>query len=133
MVPFVVGGAEFDSSERAPPPRCHSGTRQDIMGAILAWRNNNSRVERLLWFDGPAGVGRSAIIQTLAEAVSAGMGKLGTTLFTSRPNERKESNCVLTTITYELAVKDPTYRAYITERMAADPRILAKSMTEQFK
>ncbi|KAF9441812.1 hypothetical protein P691DRAFT_538919 [Macrolepiota fuliginosa MF-IS2] len=137
MVPFVIEGAEFDSSERAPPPRCHPGTRQDIMGAILAWRNNNSRAKRLLWLNGPAGIGKSAIIQTLAEAeaeaVSAGTGKLGATLFISRSNERNESNRVLATIAYQLAVKDPTYRAYITERMTADPRILGKSMTEQFK
>ncbi len=138
MIPFILEGAEFDSFERDPPPRCHPGTRQDIMNAVLTWRHNNKRTKRLLWLNGSAGVGKSAVIQTLAEAeaeaeAEPGTGQLGATLFISRPNKRADPNRVLGTIAYQLAVKDPIYRSYLTERMAADPRLLGKTMLEQFK
>lgn len=136
MTPFILEGAEFDSFERDPPPRCHPGTRQDIMNAVLTWRNNNDRKRRLLWLNGSAGVGKSAVIQTLAEAeaeAGPGEGQLGATLFVSRPNKRADPNRVLGTIAYQLAVKDPAYRDYLTGQMAADPRLLGKTMAEQFR
>lgn len=133
MLPYVIQGAEFDSSDRDPPPRCLPGTNQELMNIILAWRHNENRTERLLWLNGSARVGKSAIIQTLAEAEAEGAGKLGATFFFSRRDGRDDLNGVLATIAYRLAAKDSTYQAYIAGRVAEDPLLFEKIVSAQFK
>ncbi|KAF9443458.1 hypothetical protein P691DRAFT_412947 [Macrolepiota fuliginosa MF-IS2] len=78
---------------------------------------------------GPAGVGKSAIMQTVAETVST-----CATLFFSRSSDppRNDSKKVLTTLAYSIAITNRDYRKYIEERMSQDPSFLEKSLTEQF-
>ncbi|KAF9449811.1 hypothetical protein P691DRAFT_798820 [Macrolepiota fuliginosa MF-IS2] len=128
----VMPGAEFDSSERDPPPRCHPGTRLSIVQRIRDWLQNAGRQKNLLWLHGPAGVGKSAIIQSLAESESKYNGVIAT-LFFSAISARNDPNRVLTTLAYQLAVKDPSYRAYVVELMSQDPRSLDKATSEQFR
>ncbi|KAJ3570229.1 hypothetical protein NP233_g4541 [Leucocoprinus birnbaumii] len=132
MEPEVMEGAEFDSSERAPPPRCHPGTRTSIIERLNGWVMDPIREKRLLWLQGPAGVGKSAIIQTLVETLSKESGQLGATLFFSRPNGRSNPQQVIPTIAYQLALLDNSYKAYIHELSLRKPRALKTAMQEQF-
>ncbi|KAJ3570239.1 hypothetical protein NP233_g4539 [Leucocoprinus birnbaumii] len=132
MEPEIMEGAEFDSSERAPPPRCHPGTRTSIIERLNGWVMNPKREKRLLWLQGPAGVGKSAIIQTLVEALSKGSGRLGATLFFSRPNGRSNPQQVIPTIASQLALLDDSYKSYIHELSLRKPRALRTAMQEQF-
>lgn len=125
-------GAEYDSADRDPPPRCHPGTRTTIIKDATEWLEDPQRAHRLLWLRGAAGVGKSAIIQTLAESLS-GVGCLGASLFFSRPNGRENPLCVFPTLAYQFAVRDPLYRAYITQLMLRNPESLKKAMGEQFR
>ncbi|KAG6825915.1 hypothetical protein H0H92_001870 [Tricholoma furcatifolium] len=64
--------AAFNSIQRFPPPKCHPGTRKEILEKITEWVNQGISAEeptrdRVLWVHGPAGSGKSAIAQTLAE------------------------------------------------------------------
>lgn len=68
---FTMEGAEFDSSARDPPPSCHPGTRLTILKSITDWIGSKERSYGSLWLNGPAGVGKSAIMQTLAENLSS--------------------------------------------------------------
>lgn len=87
-----------------------------------------------MWLHGPAGVGKSAIIQTLAETVSdSPTSVLGATLFFSRLNERDDPQRVFTTIAYQLTVKYPVYRKYVLELLSVNPKLVGKSLVEQFK
>ncbi|KAF9450595.1 hypothetical protein P691DRAFT_725659 [Macrolepiota fuliginosa MF-IS2] len=130
----VIEGAEFDSSERYPPPHCHPGTRLDISGNLQSWIRNPSRDKRIVWLHGPAGVGKSAIIQTLAESESDSLTSiLGATLFFSRSNGRDNPQRVFITIAYQLTVKYPKYRNYVVNLLATNPRLVGKSLVEQFK
>ncbi|KAF9440950.1 hypothetical protein P691DRAFT_766976 [Macrolepiota fuliginosa MF-IS2] len=128
----VIPGAEFDSAERDPPPRCHPGTRLSIVQRIRVWLQDTDRLKNLLWLQGPAGVGKSAITQTLAESEPKSNGVVAT-LFFSALNGRNDPNRVFTTLAYQLAVQDPSYRAYVLELMSRDPRSLDKAMSEQFR
>lgn len=58
-------GAFHDSQARHPPPRCLSGTRVDLLREILEWIERSNK--KMLWISGPAGIGKSAIAQTIAE------------------------------------------------------------------
>jgi hypothetical protein len=70
-------------------------------------------------------------MQTLAEFEAESI--LGATIFFSRRNKRNEPQRVFTTIAYQLAVKYPSYRKYVVHKLTNDPRVVGKSLTEQFK
>ncbi|KAF9441186.1 hypothetical protein P691DRAFT_813475 [Macrolepiota fuliginosa MF-IS2] len=128
----ILVGAEFDSSDHRPS--CHPETRVNISGNIQAWMHNPAREYKIRWLNGPAGVGKSAILQTIAEAEAASLTSiLGATLFFSRPNERNDPQRVFTTIAYQLSMKYPAYRKYIVELLTFNPTMVKKSMREQFK
>ncbi|KXN92364.1 hypothetical protein AN958_08380 [Leucoagaricus sp. SymC.cos] len=129
---YVMKGAQFDSSERDPPPRCHPETRTNILQRAHNWFDNSQREKQLMWLRGPAGVGKSAIVQTLAETLSK-TKRLGASIFFSRPNGRSNPQQVFPTLAYRLATIDDAYNAYIRELKHEDPLSLDKSMSEQFR
>ncbi|KXN83270.1 Vegetative incompatibility protein HET-E-1 [Leucoagaricus sp. SymC.cos] len=129
---YTIPGAEFDSSARDPPPQCHPGTRLHVLEMIQGWIHNRHRKHRLLWLSGPAGVGKSAIIQSIAES-TASMDILGATLFFSKINNRNNPNLVFTTLAYQLGVRIPQYRRYLRKKMERDYRMLEKGMKELFE
>ncbi|KAF9447910.1 hypothetical protein P691DRAFT_793112 [Macrolepiota fuliginosa MF-IS2] len=127
----IIVGAEYDSSDHRPS--CHPETRVSISGNIQAWMHDFIRKYKILWLHGPAGVGKSAILQTIAETEAKSLTSiLGATLFFSRPNDRDDPQRVFTTIAYRLAVIYPSYRQYIVRLLTLDPMIVKKSMREQF-
>ncbi len=132
MVKHTIPGAQYDSSARDPPPQCHPGTRIKILRDIQTRVHDLNLAARLVWVCGPAGVGKSAIMQTLAEA-EASRGAAFTTLFFSRPNERDDPKKVFTTLAYGLAVHSSEYQRYIGERLIRDPMFLEKTLDEQFQ
>lgn len=96
--------------------------------------HNLARGGEIIWLHGPAGVGKSAILQTLAETESESPTSiLGATLFFSRLNKRYDPQRVFITIAYQPAVKYPSYRQYVLGFLATDPKVVRKSMAEQFK
>ncbi|KAF9445647.1 hypothetical protein P691DRAFT_784929 [Macrolepiota fuliginosa MF-IS2] len=128
----IIIGAEFDSSDHRPS--CHPETRLNISRNIQAWMHNLARKYKILWLNGPAGVGKSAILQTIAEVeADSTTSILGATLFFSRPNERNDPQRVFITIAYRLSMRYPAYRTYIVELLDFDPTMVKKSMQEQFK
>ncbi len=132
MVGYIMPDAQYDSSARDSPPQCHPGTRIQILGDVQARIHDPNLATRMVRIYGPAGVGKSAIMQTLAEA-EAKRGTVFTTLFFSRPNERNDPRKAFTTLAYGLAVRKPEYRRYIEEQLTLDPTFLAKRMDDQFQ
>jgi len=63
----VSMGASYISQERDPPPRCLPGTRSEVLEKIDTWVKAGVESTRILWLQGPAGAGKSAIAQTVAE------------------------------------------------------------------
>lgn len=134
LAKHTIAGAEFDSSARDPPPSCHPGTRLDISSKLQSWMRDPAREKKLTWVHGPAGVGKSAIMQTLAESEHDSEDSiLGATLFFSRANHRHDSKRVVLTIAYQLAVKYQSYRSYALNLLLRDPKVVEKSLSEQFK
>ncbi|KAF9448112.1 hypothetical protein P691DRAFT_730309 [Macrolepiota fuliginosa MF-IS2] len=126
-----ISGVEFDSSMRSSATRCHPGTRQSILQDIWYWLGDNQHVDRLLWLHGPAGAGKSTIIQTLAEDAESS-DRLAASLFFSDSTTSGDENFIVATICYQIAVKISCYRDFLAERMRANPRILEKRLREQF-
>jgi hypothetical protein len=124
--------ASVDSSARFPPPTCHPGTRLKIGDKLSTWFTNPKRKSNLIWLYGPAGTGKSAVAQTLAEGC-AKTKRLGASFFFSRPNERNDPNTVIPTLVYQLAVCNPHYKALVTAELVNDPALLQKTRRMQFQ
>ena len=56
-----------NSAERDPPPRCHPGTREKATEDIVRWIEEPNSSSTVLWVNGRAGVGKSALMQRIAE------------------------------------------------------------------
>ncbi|KAF9059733.1 hypothetical protein BDP27DRAFT_1430935 [Rhodocollybia butyracea] len=65
--------ALFNAEAHFPPPLCHPGTQEAILKDLKEWfKQDTPQVipndSSICWLYGPAGAGKSAIAQTLAEA-----------------------------------------------------------------
>ncbi|KAF9449004.1 hypothetical protein P691DRAFT_759404 [Macrolepiota fuliginosa MF-IS2] len=133
LMEYTIPGAAFDDSDRNPPPRCHPGTRLEILHRSQNFFADPQHSRKMLWIVGPAGVGKSAIMQSLAETVSSVNSDvvLGASLFFSIDG-RNEGSKTFTTIAYQIAVKDRPYRDFIRNEMSNDPTLVKKSLRTQF-
>lgn len=134
FVEHIIPGAAFDSSARHPPPRCHPGTRLAVVRRIQGFISSRTEDKRILWLVGPAGVGKSAIMQTVAENMPSVNSDitLGASLFFS-VNGRDDGAKTFTTLAYQLAVNNPLYRQFLQNEMMNDLTLPQKSLTTQFK
>ncbi|KAF5324176.1 hypothetical protein D9619_011163 [Psilocybe cf. subviscida] len=64
----VAPNAILNAGGRADEVRCHPGTREEIISRIEKWRDmEDGLTAPIFWLGGPAGAGKSAIVQTIAE------------------------------------------------------------------
>jgi pantothenate kinase-related protein Tda10 len=63
----IAPGAFHNSDERYDPPKCYPHTRRAVLKKIIDWVKDVDKVVLILWLYGPAGAGKSAIAQTIAE------------------------------------------------------------------
>lgn len=144
--------AAHDSSARHPPPLCHPGTREVYISRILSWAGagndtdsnddgtnpaeaNSTPTERVLWLHGLAGVGKSAIAQSCAEALSSAVNavrRLGAAFFFSGHNSRDDANKLFTTIAYQLASQIEELGIILEEKIRRDPTLVNKVPSQQF-
>ncbi|KAJ7220802.1 hypothetical protein GGX14DRAFT_493110 [Mycena pura] len=132
---YVSPTAFHDSSQRFPPPKCDPGTRTAVQSILSRWASAHSgcgaSTENLLWLHGPAGAGKSAVAQTMAETWSS-EGTLGAAFFFSRwraggaTGER-----LFTSIAFQLALNIPQLREAIGRAVEMDPMIPEKSLEVQ--
>ncbi|KAF5354298.1 hypothetical protein D9756_007198 [Leucocoprinus leucothites] len=128
-----MAGAEVNSAARDPAPRCHPETRKTTRDHISKWLlRAPGNHWRMLWLLGPAGTGKSALAQTIAEEMII-QGRLGAALFLSRSNHNDDPDCVFPTLAHQLARRLPAYKHIISRRLADDPTILEKNRRAQFK
>ena len=59
--------AIHDSAERYPPANCHPDTCKAVRQIILDWIGSESGAASFFWLYGPAGAGKTAILQAIAE------------------------------------------------------------------
>ena len=127
-------GAIHDSSERYPPPRCHPETRTRVRTLIICWIEDPNPTCFVLWLYGPAGAGKSAILQSIAEECCSLDGRFGGSFFFSRGKAgRDQGHFLFSTIAYQLALNLPYLRKPIDDIMQANPTLYTKSMMVQMR
>lgn len=99
----------------------------------MDWIKDPSSCEPILWLYGPAGAGKSAIAQTIAELAEEA-GKLGATLFFSRGAPgRGTADQLFTMIAHQLADNLPEISSHIGCAMETKPHLPTKSQEIQFR
>ena len=130
-------GAIHDSAERYPSPNCHPGTRNAVLQIILNWNHSESSEHSFLWLYGPAGSGKTAILQAIAEFLclpSESSENFGGSFFFSRGKKgHDQGHFLFTTIAFQLALNVPGLRQQVNQIMEFNPTLHTKSLEKQLQ
>jgi energy-coupling factor transporter ATP-binding protein EcfA2 len=130
----VAAGAFHDAAERVDPPKCHPQTRLAILAEIQNWvRDPEIRKKLIIWLYGPAGSGKSAIAQTIAE-IFAQEGLLVASFFFSRTGIwRNDTSRFIASISYQLSISIPELRTHIAIAVEQDPLVFSRTLLSQMQ
>ena len=129
----VAVEAIHDSAESFPQPRCHPDTRTKMLEDLYKWAVDPHPQSTVLWLYGPAGAGKSAIMQTLARRLQDA-GRLAGSFFFKRGHAtRGNAKTLFATIAYQLALSVPSLRMLISQIVEHDPSSLVRSMQTQME
>jgi len=120
--------AAYDSQERSPPPRCPAGTRKEVLKKINVWVDAGAAGESVLWLRGPAGAGKSAIAQTVAEACAARNQLAASFFFTRMSAYRNEVKYLFPTIAVQIALSAPETSQRLDGILQNDPYIYEEAL-----
>ncbi|KAM6492947.1 hypothetical protein JOM56_011081 [Amanita muscaria] len=124
---FVSFSALHDSSAQDPERCCHPGTRKNVLHKMRTWMDDPNAPERILWLNGPAGVGKSAIAQTFS--YSYDQDKVGATFFFFRSDPiRNDGNRLFPTLTWQLVLSVPIVKDHIVFPWKNNPIFLEKPL-----
>ncbi|KAF5348615.1 hypothetical protein D9757_014461 [Collybiopsis confluens] len=124
--------ALFNAEARFPPPLCHPGTRESILDDLKSWIDSPDPSHNIRWLYGPAGAGKSAIAQTLAETCAKDGALVGTFFFWRSDSSRNNPRQLVTTIAFQLLLSIPGLRAIVNTILLENPSILTSSIETQF-
>ncbi|KAF8898039.1 hypothetical protein CPB84DRAFT_1847946 [Gymnopilus junonius] len=114
----IVSGAFHNSDERYDPPKCHPHTREAVLKKIMNWVKNAQKPSRFMWLYGPAGSGKSAIAQTIAEMTVTG---------------RNEKTYLVTTLVYQMILVIPEIRDSVIKALQHNPMVFSTSLKAQIQ
>ena len=130
---YIAPGAFHNSDERYDPPKCHPHTRRSVLKKIMDWVKDPNKVALILWLYGPAGAGKSAIAQTIAELLEKA-GLLAAAFFFSRNAAGRSTKAPLVaTLAYQLIISIPEIRAHVLEALEEDPALFSRSIEAQIE
>jgi len=125
---LISMGAAYNSQERHPAPRCHPGTRKEVLEKIGAWVNAGTGGTNILWLHGPAGAGKSVIAQTIAETYVE-RNQLAATFFFARTIARRNAiRHLFATIALQIALSSTDKRQKLDSILKNDPYIAERAL-----
>ena len=128
---WVSDGAAHDSSQHAHV--CHPDTRKTMLADIMSWIGDPSRTSSVLWFNGPAGAGKTAIAQSLCKRCAAAQWLAGSFFFSRHAPGRSNIEFLFPTISFGLSLAIPDVGKIIDAVVANDPSIPTKAIEIQLQ
>ncbi|KAF8162855.1 hypothetical protein B0H34DRAFT_297934 [Crassisporium funariophilum] len=126
-------GATYDSGERLDPPTCDPDTRIAIIEEIMAWILSDARSSSMLWLRGSAGVGKSALAQSIAQRCHKKKRLAASFFFLRTSPKRSDGRLLITTIVFQLVSSFPATRSLVKKYVANNPSIFEKSLETQMQ
>ncbi|KAF8806738.1 hypothetical protein BYT27DRAFT_6607351 [Phlegmacium glaucopus] len=127
----ISPGAFHNSSERYDPPKCHPSTRVAILQHIMTWINDLQKIFFFMWLYGPAGAGKSAIAQSIAELCYDANILAASFFFSRTAVGRNDESHLILTLVYQLCLSMPAIRKYVEDAIERDPLVLSRSLAAQ--
>ncbi|KAG2347611.1 hypothetical protein BDR05DRAFT_958382, partial [Suillus weaverae] len=136
-------GAEHDSRERHPHPKCLEGTRVTLLNYIYGLLDKKEK-NQIIWLHGTAGVGKSAVAFTVAERMKSlkvteqtriETRLAGTFFFSRKHTKRRTTGYFFATLAYQLATNFPSVRTHVNKAILENPALLDpdKSVRDQME
>ena len=120
-------GAAYDSRERDPAPRCLPGTRKEVLDKIETWVKAGSQGTSIFWLHGPAGAGKSAIAQTVAETCARRSELAASFFFARTVASRNALKYLFPTIAVQIAFSAPEKRQRLDSILTDNPCIAERA------
>ncbi|TEB19622.1 hypothetical protein FA13DRAFT_1820837 [Coprinellus micaceus] len=112
----IAADALYDSAARFDAPKCDEDTRIEVLSEIMGWAKSEDAPQALLVITGPAGAGKSAIMQTLCTTADAEEHQiLGASFFFSVTDPSRNLTApFVATLAFQLALASPILRPAIS-------------------
>ncbi|KAJ7925057.1 NACHT domain-containing protein, partial [Mycena leptocephala] len=120
--------ALYDSADSFPQPRCHPKTRTKMLDELYNWakENRDNSTCPIHWLHGPAGAGKSAIMQTLCQRLEKEHCLGGAFFFKRGHTTRGNAKVLFATLAYQLALNDDKLKDLISQSMKRDPSVVGR-------
>ncbi|TFK25284.1 hypothetical protein FA15DRAFT_755936 [Coprinopsis marcescibilis] len=131
----AASSAAHDSEERWPPPKCHVETRKRVLAFLIGWiqQRRAERAKSIVWLYGPAGMGKSAIAQSIAEQCEE-LDILAAVFFFHRLDpQRNRAARLVASLALQICETIPGVRPHVEEAIRSTPTILKKALHIQLK
>ncbi|KAF5310902.1 hypothetical protein D9619_008235 [Psilocybe cf. subviscida] len=117
--------------------RCFPGTRLKVIADIENWINSTGGSENqahIAWLTGPAGCGKSAIVQTISERCSDQQIPVANFFFLRDDTTRNHIQPLIASLAYQLAGSSgfPGAKDRANQIIDADPLIFSQHIEKQF-
>ncbi|KDR68648.1 hypothetical protein GALMADRAFT_129372, partial [Galerina marginata CBS 339.88] len=130
----IAKGALHNSGERFDPPKCHPNTRTAVLQKIMDWvQNSDPSSPEFMWIYGPAGSGKSAIAQSIAELCYEYGYLLGAFFFSRSAAGRNNDKRLAATIAYQIGQSFTEVLPLIEKSVERDPALLSLNLEAQLK
>ncbi|KAF7968712.1 hypothetical protein HWV62_29620 [Athelia sp. TMB] len=127
---FVMPDAAYNG--RSARVGCLRGTRVLAIARILTWRDGPD-AKLICWMSSPAGFGKSAISQTVAETCARD-GTLAASFFFLRgAGGRSKIDHFITTLAFQITISVPGFKPLVERAFQRDPTIVHQSITYQLQ
>jgi len=130
---YIAPGAFHNSDERYDAPKCHPRTRRAVLKKIMDWAEDANKVALFLWLYGPAGAGKSAIAQTIAELLEEARLLAAAFFFSRNAAGRDDKTPLVATLVYQLIISIPEIRAHVLGALEQDPALFSRSIEAQIQ
>ncbi|KAF5317664.1 hypothetical protein D9619_012513 [Psilocybe cf. subviscida] len=129
----VAPNAILNSGGRADEVRCHPGTRAEVISVIERWISDaqNGLASPIFWLSGPAGGGKTAIVQTIAEQCKQRGVPHANFFFFRADHSRNNADSFVPTLLYQLLHFYPPMREAVSSILLAEPLVCETSLQEQ--
>ena len=120
-----------NSKERYDAPKCLPDTRKAVLSDITSWILDRSKKTCILWLSAPAGSGKSAILQQIADVYHNSGGLSASFFFSRAAMERNRETFLIATLASQLATSVPATKPLIEAAIERDPSIFHRVLSEQ--
>ncbi|KAF5327736.1 hypothetical protein D9619_005146 [Psilocybe cf. subviscida] len=122
--------ARYGSGESFTGPQCHPGTRIAVQDYIFKWLDDPDG-QIAMWMNGPVGIGKSAIAQTVAH-LAAERGQLSSAFFFFRSDDSRNTvKYLVPTLAYEMTQRMPHTLDRVCQTIAANPHLFSSPLDYQ--